>query len=97
MHCVQLGSDGQQTMKCKYCSELRASIDDLEKHTAEMHNHPCHLCDRKYHRKQGLQIHMEAAHQRYKCDKCGKNCVRKFKSIFKIHFKIHIYQIYSLY
>lgn len=69
-----LGSSGQQTIKCKHCPERLASTDDLERHVARIHNHPCHLCDRTYLLKKTLRIHLESAHERYKCDKCGNNC-----------------------
>lgn len=74
IHSHRIGSGGQLATKCSQCPQYFSSNVDLDRHMAKVHRHPCHLCDRTYLAKTGLEIHLASAHERYKCDKCGKWC-----------------------
>merc|ERR1719369_1266476 len=78
------------------CGKYFLSKSRLKQHTI-IHNdnykHPCSLCDRKFHQKANLEVHMERKHSplnfisKHECTICGKS-FSKF-SLMKKHARSH--------
>ncbi|GAB0097726.1 hypothetical protein DMENIID0001_133920 [Sergentomyia squamirostris] len=69
--------EGKTLYKCEDCGKNLHSVDSFVYHRA-IHTgtklFPCHLCEKSFRIRQGLNLHLRAVHydeRKYKCDICG--------------------------